>query len=88
MLVTVIKMLISPQMNTIERACCHVKSSVKQMVYTKYDISPIPAACASGRLARNAIISVPQIDAIIVARNTAPHSIPVWLSRLGATTMM
>ena len=34
------------------------------------------------------MISVPMIEAMIVARKTAPHSIPDWLSTLGFTAII
>ena len=34
------------------------------------------------------MISVPMMEAMMVARNTAPHSIPVWLRMLGFTAMI
>ena len=48
----------------------------------------MPGAWAYGTLANSPMIKVPIMEAIMVARKTAPHSIPVWLKIDGLTTIM
>ena len=55
---------------------------------TKNEHIPSPGASAKGTLAYRDITSVPTTDAIIAARNTAPHSMPDWDRMFGATMMM
>ena len=45
-LVTVMRILIIPHINTMESACCQVNPSPKQTVYVKNAPVPIPGACA------------------------------------------
>ena len=49
---------------------------------------PMPAACAYGTLANRPITSVPMMAAMMVARNTPPHGIPVEDRICGLTMMM
>ena len=51
MLVTVIRMLIMPQMNTMDSACCHVKPMPLHTVTTKNEHIPRPGASANGTFA-------------------------------------
>ena len=44
--VTVIRIFKSPQIKTMDSACCQVNPSVKQTVYTKNAFSPMPGASA------------------------------------------
>ena len=88
MLVTVIKMLIRPQINTMAKACCQVKPKPNTTVNVKNALSPIPGACANGTLATKPIINVPIAAASIVATNTAPLSMPVKDKMLGFTKIM
>ena len=74
--VTVIRILRTPQINTMDSACCQVKPRPKQTVYTKKAFNPMPGACAYGTFATSPMTSVPMMAAMIVARNTAPHSMP------------
>ena len=87
-LVTVITILITPQINTIDSACCQLKPKVKHTVYTKKAFRPIPGAWAYGTLATKPITKVPMILEIMVAKNTAPHSIPDWDKIAGLTAII
>ncbi|MPN32744.1 hypothetical protein SDC9_180224 [bioreactor metagenome] len=87
-LVTVIRMLIRPQMKTMASACCQVKPIRKTMVKVKKAFSPMPGAWAKGTLATRPIIRVPMTAARIVAMNTAFLSIPARERMLGLTNMM
>ena len=88
MLVTVIRMFMIPQMNTMDSACCQVNPIWPHTVTTKNEHIPSPGARANGTLAYSDITSVPTTDAITAARNTAPHSMPDWERMFGATMMM
>ncbi len=75
-LVTVIMMLIKPQMRTMPRACCQGIPMASTTVNVKKALSPIPGACAKGTLAYSPIISVPIMAETMVATKTAPLSMP------------
>ena len=49
---------------------------------------PMPAAWAYGTLANRPMTRVPMMAAMMVARNTPPHGIPVCDRICGLTTMM
>lgn len=48
----------------------------------------MPGASAYGTLANKPMTSVPTTAEMMVARNTAPHSIPAWLRIDGLTAIM
>ena len=70
-------MKIRPSIKTAVRANCHEQPIPKHTVYVKKALSPIPGAKATGRLAQKAITKVATAEAIAVAVNTEPKSIPL-----------
>ena len=44
--VTVMRILIKPQINTMDRVCCQVKPRPRHTVYTKNAFRPMPGAWA------------------------------------------
>ena len=72
-------------MRTAVNANSHVFPIPRQTVNAKKAFNPIPGANTKGNLAQVDMMSVAMKEAIAVAVNTAPLSIPVMLKMLGLT---
>lgn len=77
-----------PSISTAVNANSQVLPIPRQTVKAKKAFSPMPGASANGSLAHTAIIRVAIKEAVAVAVNTAPLSMPVTPSMLGFTARM